>query len=989
MGRVGPAFLLLLLLLLLPSAASADTEVDREIARLGHGNAAVREHAAKALREMGPRAEPAIPALIVALRAETLWADDALAAVGKPAVPALIPLLEDGEERLAAVRILGRMGKDAAAALPALIELLGSREPTLRSSVVRSLGRIGAPARPAEEPLKRLLRDPDLDVRAYAVESLFRIGAGDRDAMRIAIELLLSAGSLYADDALEAIGEPAVVALVEAYPLARGDARGEIIDTLSDIGPPAAAAVPLLIDLLAGGHGAGADLRLAAGRALAEIGLGDESAIGKLELASYEPGMAGWCIDALASIGPAARPALIELAGRHTGDALVAALDALAALGAGSVPFLEKRLADKDERTRVTAAFGLLRIDPDHDRALEAVSAHWARGSPGDFRYRFREAGPAALAALTRWLAAESPSLRAAAADTWAIQPAGTPRPLEKLTATLADPDTVVRRAAAGALDLSGLPEKTVLALRQALGDSDREVRVRAAFALARSGKGRPEDGSPLLAIAADPEADRCAEAAEALGVLRTEGAAEALAKALASSDAWVVGPAQDALVALGEPAIPAVLNAFAGPGSDNASEVLARIGGASLPALISAAGSADGETRDAVLTLLPDFRHRAKLVVPVLVAALDRLDGRDALDRPDESVSNTRAIAARGLGSLGPRAKVALPSLRKLIDEKDRYLRSEALAAIWRISGDAREVLPALRRGLEQEALDLLWLLNEVAERDASAMALLRTYLDHADPDVRVEAAQWLRDDPESRARCISILTEALADEGHRSTAGWALQQGPGERLLTPALKHRDPAVREGAALYLGDYEIVTEAEAMALATALRDRAPEVRRAAASALADSFGHPGIAEKELVQALRDPDPEVRGAAAATLGTIGLHDPASVPAVLQALEAKECVSGAAAALASRGREVVPALIRLLEPEANSTNRRLGAAATLGRIGAAAAPALDLLIEISEDETEDQRLRIIAGLATQDIAADLPVKAIGVGGGAGGK
>jgi HEAT repeat protein len=93
---------------------------------------------------------------------------------GKPAVPALIEALGDGDEevRWAACRALGNI-RDASA-VPALIEALGDEDWAVRREACWALGEIGeASAVPA---LIEALEDGEQAVRRAARDALVQIG---------------------------------------------------------------------------------------------------------------------------------------------------------------------------------------------------------------------------------------------------------------------------------------------------------------------------------------------------------------------------------------------------------------------------------------------------------------------------------------------------------------------------------------------------------------------------------------------------------------------------------------------------------------------------------------------------------------------------------------------------------------------------------------------------------------------------------------------
>jgi HEAT repeat protein len=146
-----------------------------------NGSGSVRRSllAAQRLGEMGPVAEPAIPALIRALEPSrrdelSATAESALARIGPKAVPALIGALDSlhPETRDAAARALGTIGGGAEAAVEPLMRT--HRENRARytkrtSPALAALARIGPPGL---EPLIQDLRHSIPETREWAAESL-------------------------------------------------------------------------------------------------------------------------------------------------------------------------------------------------------------------------------------------------------------------------------------------------------------------------------------------------------------------------------------------------------------------------------------------------------------------------------------------------------------------------------------------------------------------------------------------------------------------------------------------------------------------------------------------------------------------------------------------------------------------------------------------------------------------------------------------------
>jgi HEAT repeat protein len=120
---------------------------------VGDGDVRVRRSALLALKELGPEAKAALPAVVRTLRVET-----------EPAT------------RKVAAEALGAFGAASAATVPDLVEALGDRNEYTREEVVRALGSIGPKARAAVPALQPFLKDEDEDIREAAEDAVARIG---------------------------------------------------------------------------------------------------------------------------------------------------------------------------------------------------------------------------------------------------------------------------------------------------------------------------------------------------------------------------------------------------------------------------------------------------------------------------------------------------------------------------------------------------------------------------------------------------------------------------------------------------------------------------------------------------------------------------------------------------------------------------------------------------------------------------------------------
>ena len=109
-----------------------------------------RVQASEALAAMGA---PAVPALVEALADPELrfLAAVALKSMGPAAVAGLVKAMEDPDEeiRIAVIGVLGGIGPDARAAVPALMERVRRGEPMERWAALEALGNIGPAARAA------------------------------------------------------------------------------------------------------------------------------------------------------------------------------------------------------------------------------------------------------------------------------------------------------------------------------------------------------------------------------------------------------------------------------------------------------------------------------------------------------------------------------------------------------------------------------------------------------------------------------------------------------------------------------------------------------------------------------------------------------------------------------------------------------------------------------------------------------------------------
>ena len=160
-----------------------DHEIESLIAQVSDLNDA----GIAAANQLAAIGKPAIPALIKALgdsdSSVRRGAIAALSKIGEPAVPALIGALGDytSRVRLHAAWALGEgeVAKAAKKAVPALIMTLADEYEDVRATAAFSLGLIGEPAKVAVPALAEALGDERQQIRSVAAEALRRIGTAE------------------------------------------------------------------------------------------------------------------------------------------------------------------------------------------------------------------------------------------------------------------------------------------------------------------------------------------------------------------------------------------------------------------------------------------------------------------------------------------------------------------------------------------------------------------------------------------------------------------------------------------------------------------------------------------------------------------------------------------------------------------------------------------------------------------------------------------
>jgi HEAT repeat protein len=221
----------------------------------------IQLEAVLAIREIGPDAEQAIPALVDTFGSPTSeetrsHAEKALARFGRRSLPALLSALghQDWRIRMHAASTLGLMPDNVECSLPSLVGLLEDPSPLVRRKAARSIGSFESRAALAVPNLRRALRDDE--VRGYAAVALGDIGPAAYSAVPDLIESLEDTTNGSRDKAAIALGKigeraaAAIPALKKALRAEDANIRWSAANALGQIKGAAATTVPALTEAL-------------------------------------------------------------------------------------------------------------------------------------------------------------------------------------------------------------------------------------------------------------------------------------------------------------------------------------------------------------------------------------------------------------------------------------------------------------------------------------------------------------------------------------------------------------------------------------------------------------------------------------------------------------------------------------------------------------------------------------------------------------------
>jgi len=192
---------------------------------------------------------------------------------------------------------------------------------------------------------------------------------------------------------------------------------------------------------------------------------------------------------------------------------------------------------------------------------------------------------------------------------------------------------------------------------------------------------------------------------------------------------------------------------------------------------------------------------------------------------------------------------------------------------------------------------------------------------------------------------------------------------------VLTDALQHPNPQIRELAVVALADLPVPPSKRVPPLIVALKDDSCRVRRRAARSLGDQGVAAQAAIPQLLIGLKDPDASVRRDCAGTVGRLGSAAHPAAAQLVPMLGEPEYRTRAIAAVSLKriGRAAVPALldgVRSRDPE-----RRGRCAVLLARIAPGDVAVAEVLRGVLSDTDAEVRAR--AGEALRLVTTPAPV------------
>jgi HEAT repeat protein len=332
------------------------------------------------LNEIAEVGEAAVPGLIAALKNDqtAYWACIVLREMGpaaKDAAPALAEKLKDSrpEVRREAVLALGAM-KEAAIPLLPQIAAIVSDEPS-KTAATFVLGQLGQIPAGSEEIIRKNVQSDDLFLSTVSLWALARVHPEDKELHRQATQQLVDrlkdqdpfvrVAAARALAALPPTPEITIPILEKALRNADTKTVHHALDALASLGAPA---VPRLVELL----NQQKPLRVQLAYTLGQMGPAAAPATESLAklVGDEDVNLSTEAVLALSKIGPAAKGAVPALSAAlqkekcPNAHAIIYALGKIGPSSASAEPLLQKALGSKDSSLAVVAAWAITQIEP-------------------------------------------------------------------------------------------------------------------------------------------------------------------------------------------------------------------------------------------------------------------------------------------------------------------------------------------------------------------------------------------------------------------------------------------------------------------------------------------------------------------------------------------------------------------------------------------------------------------------------------------------
>jgi HEAT repeat protein len=621
------------------------------------------------LAAVGPDAVAAVPALVHTMQTDfggggseashqDYRAALALAAVGKPAVEGLQGLLKGRKEsvRAEAAMALGRIGPDAATAIPELIVLLADKSERGRREASVSLGHIGAAA---IGPLIAATSHQDVIIRTGVVESLGYLSTPDDRARR--------AVTACAHDSAPAVRAAAV----------KSAARIALPDDA------------LLLILKENVRHEDEKVRLAVVNLLVERRALLPQMAPELEtlLTVKSDGVARHAAFLLGKVGAGAAPLL--LAALHDDKSRIDQIaEALAQIGRPIVGVLTGAVKDPEPRVRRGAALALGQIRPLVPGTVPALSAGLDDRDPlarGAFLTAIGYLGPRAgeaVPAVRSMLRDQSGEIRIQAIQILNQSAPRDDRLLSDLMVLLDDADLRVQRQAIDIVrSLGPLGRKAIAVVIGKLRSPDADVRIAAAEMVGSHGPAADAAVPGLCILLDDPMPKVRMIAVQVLGTMG-KAAQPALARVASLLGADQVEVRQAAALTLGSMELDA--------------EVIR-------PHLAKALRDPKTEVRRVALRSIQKLGPQGAIFIPDIILMAEHKEnlrsvertlrrferaGPDARSLPEllkqleHDQDTVRLLAIKFLGLAGQSAKEAIPVLERMREDPSAEVRKQAVAA-------------------------------------------------------------------------------------------------------------------------------------------------------------------------------------------------------------------------------------------------------------------------------------------------------------------